>query len=118
MHVTASFVLLISLVAAPATVAVPTGVDLARLDGWKIVVAPDAIASEAYAAEEFRDHLVRAGGPTLLIVREISSTGRYIYIGPSKSLQASDVGFDVSDFGPDDLRIVVRDEQIAIAGGR
>ena len=118
MHVTASFVLLISLVAAPAAVAVPTGVDLARLDGWKIVVAPDAIASEVYAAEEFRDHLVRAGGPTLLIVREISSTGRHIYIGPSKSLQASDVGFDVSDFGPDDLRIVVRDERIAIAGGR
>ena len=34
---------------------VSTGVDLAQLDGWDIVLAPDAIASEVYAAEEFRD---------------------------------------------------------------
>ena len=29
------------------------GVDLAGLDGWDVVVADDATASEVYAAEEF-----------------------------------------------------------------
>ena len=40
-----------SLIAQISVGALPTGVDLATLDGWNIVVAPDAIASEVYAAE-------------------------------------------------------------------
>ena len=38
---------------APTTAKSPEGVDLARLNGWDIVVAVDAIPSEKYAAEEF-----------------------------------------------------------------
>ena len=33
-------------------------------------------------------------------------------------MRRSQVGFDVDRFGPEDLRIVIRDGNIAIAGGR
>ena len=36
----------------------PVGVNLAAMHNWDIVVSPDAIASEFYAAEEFRDHFM------------------------------------------------------------
>ena len=97
---------------------VSTGVDLAQLDGWDIVLAPDAIASEVYAAEEFRDHLVLAGVPELPIVRTAKRPGRHVFIGSSHDMQRSPVGFGTDGFGSDDLRIVVRDDHIAIAGGR
>lgn len=97
---------------------VSTGVDLAQLDGWDIVLAPDAIASEVYAAEEFRDHLVLAGVPELPIVRTTKRPGRHVFIGSSHDMQRSPVGFSTDGFGSDDLRIVVRDDHIAIAGGR
>ena len=48
--------------------AVPEAVDLANLGEWDIVVAADALPSEAYAAEEFQQHVARATGHTLPIV--------------------------------------------------
>ena len=96
----------------------PQGVNLAALDGWDIVVAADAIASEVYAAEEFRDLFRRAGGARLPIVQRITRPKRHVFIGPGQAMRRSPVGFGVKPFGPEDLRIVVRDENIAIAGGR
>ncbi len=113
----ASFIAAASLLAQSPT-AVPAGVDLAALDGWAIVVASDAIASERYAAEEFRDHLVRAGGPKLPIVDTARGEDNQVFIGPGKALRDSPIGFDTDGFGETDLRIVVRDGRIAIAGGR
>ena len=114
----AVLLILSALISAAPMSAVPTGVNLADLDGWDIVVAPDAIASERYAAEELRDHLVRAGGPKLPIVQAAQGTARHVFIGPGAAMRKSSVGFDVEDLGSDDLRIVMRDELIAIAGGR
>ncbi len=94
------------------------GLDLAQLNGWDIVVADDAIASEVYAAEEFQDFFRQASGVKLPIVHEIKDLAKHMFIGPGKVMQASSVGFSVKDLGPEDLRIVVRDNNIAIAGGR
>ena len=96
----------------------PAGVDLAELRGWQIVVAPDAIDSEIYAADEFRNHLVRAGGPKLPIAKTTRRRFGHVFIGPGAAMRRSQVGFDVDRFGPEDLRIVIRDGNIAIAGGR
>ena len=96
----------------------PEGVDLAALAGWDVVVAENAIASEVYAAEEFQRILHRARGPKLPIVRQITRPDRHVFIGPSEALRKSAVGFDVGSFGPEDLRIIVRDQNIAVAGGR
>jgi len=98
--------------------AVPQGVDLASLKGWDIVVGEDALPSEYYAAEEFQSHFARAGGGNLAIVKTVDRPDRHVFIGPSKAMRESPVGFSTDEFGPEDLRIVVRDRNIAVAGGR
>ena len=94
------------------------GLDLARLSGWDIVVADDAIASEIYAAEEFQEFFRQASDVKLPIVHKIERWDKHVFIGPGEVMQASPVGFSVEDLGPEDLHIVVRDNNIAIAGGR
>ena len=104
--------------AAPASANAPVGVDLARLDGWDVVVAEDAIPSEKYAAEEFQQFFGEASGIKLPIVTAVDRLDRHIFIGPSQAMRSSNVGFSIDDFGDEDLRIIIRDGNIAIAGGR
>jgi hypothetical protein len=94
------------------------GVDLAKLAGWDIVVAPDASPSETYAADEFRSVFAQATGIELAKVTAPDRADRHVFIGASKSLAGSSVGFDATAMGQESLRIVVRDNLIAIAGGR
>ncbi len=107
-----------------AEAAVPQGVDLANVDGWDIIIPADAIPSEKYAAEELQSLLARATGKKLEIASEPQETEgaggskHHIYVGAGKKMQGSPVGFSVDGFGPEDLRIVIRDGNIAIAGGR
>ena len=96
----------------------PEGVDLAMLQGWDIVIDKQASPSEEYAAEEFRQFFHQAAGVKLSIARKIDRPDRHIFIGPSKMLLAGNVGFDTEGFGDEDFRIIVRDGNIAIAGGR
>ena len=94
------------------------GVNLAALDGWDIVVSQEASPSEAYAAEQFQAFFEQAGGGRLAIVTDPVRADRHVFIGPSAPLAASPAGFSVEGFGDEDLRIVIRDEAIVIAGGR
>jgi hypothetical protein len=111
-------VLLLLCARAACAVPGPQGVDLARMVDWDIVVAEDAIPSEIYAAEELRDHMARATGVRLPIVTEAERPDRHVFVGASPAMQASTVGFRTDEFGPEDLRIIIRDANIAIAGGR
>ena len=95
----------------------PEAVDLAALKGWNIVVADDAIKSEVFAAEEFQRLYMRASGAKLSIVHEIKRPKRHVFIGPSGEMRGSAIGFDVESFGQEDLRVVIRDQNIVIAGG-
>jgi uncharacterized protein DUF4838 len=94
------------------------GIDLARTASWDIVLAEDAIETEVYAAEEFQQFFSISVGVQLPIVRTTGRAANHIFIGPGDLLRSSDIGFSIEDFGPEDLRIVVRDSMIAIAGGR
>ncbi len=105
------------LITAASAAPLSAAVDLADLDEWRIVVAPGAIASEKYAAQEFRTHLALAGGPDLEIVSQAEGPGGHVFIGPGAAM-GSPVGFDLTDYGPEDLRIVVRPGAIVVAGGR
>ena len=97
----------------------PTGpVDLAAMKDWDIVVAPDASPSEVYAAGEFQGIFQRAAGVKLPIVRKVDRGDRHVFIGPGEAMRASPVGFSVEGFSQEDLRIVARGRNIAIAGGR
>lgn len=97
---------------------IPTAVDLAHLDKWQIVVAADAIASERYAAEELQRYYKQASGIELPLVDHAGHTQGNLFVGASSAMRSSAVGFDVDLFGQEDLRIIVRDGNIAIAGGR
>ena len=93
-------------------------VNLASLDDWDIVVDAAAIPSEVYAAQEFCDHFERASNVSLPIVTSTERPDRHIFIGESPPMRQSRVGFEPAKMGDEDLRIVVRDRNIAIAGGR
>jgi len=106
------------LVAGRTVVAAPVGVDLADCAGWNIVVNTAATPSEQYAAEEFQHHFQEATGIQLPIVDSASAADGHVFLGAGQTMQASAVGFKVDGFGDEDYRIVVRDQNIAIAGGR
>ncbi len=80
------------------------GVDLARLSGWDIVLGASSIPSECYAAEEFQRLVAQASGNRLPIVAVAAGTDRHVFIGASAALRSSPVGFEVSDYGDEDLR--------------
>src|SRR5688572_5234282 len=95
----------------------PAGVDLAALGGWDIVIAESASPSTAYAAEELQRFLEKASGSRLPVISMVDRKDRHIFVGPGGAMGESPAGFTVEGFGPEDLRIVIRDGAIAIAGG-
>ncbi len=111
--------LLYVLVICPVSATVPSGVNLAQLDNWDIVIPQNASPSEIYGAEEFQSHFFLASNIRLPIVNQsnITSGGKqHIFIGSSPAMSASNVGFSTDEFGQEDFRIIVRDDNIAIAG--
>ncbi|NLZ02947.1 MAG: hypothetical protein GXY25_20695 [Pirellulaceae bacterium] len=97
----------------------PAGaVNLADLSGWDIVIPSEPIESEIYAAEELQHFLAEATGCELPLRRKAEADERHFFVGQSDAMLASNVGFDTSMMGDEDLRILVRGENLAIAGGR
>ena len=91
---------------ARVTAQTTQGVNLARLKGWDIVVADDAIHNENYAAKEYQELFRQASGTKLPIVHKIKRLDKHVFIGPGKVMQHSPVGFSVDDLGPEDLHIL------------
>ncbi|MBN1421645.1 MAG: DUF4838 domain-containing protein, partial [Planctomycetes bacterium] len=110
-------VLSAGLAAASAEAGAPAGVNLASLGTWDIVIALEAPPSTHYAAEEFQSFFESASGAKLAIATAVERPDRHVFIGASPALRASNVAIDVTGFGEEDLRIVIRDDNIAIAGG-
>ncbi len=106
------------LVCGTTLAAPPRAVELADLDGWDIVIAEDAIASEQYAAQELQRFVALAVGHTLPIVSSADREDRHFFVGPSHAMRESALGFSIEACGPEDLRIVVRDDIVVLAGGR
>ncbi len=106
------------LMAFTMTSGATAGIDLARLAGWDIVIAPgDGPRVEEYAAKELHDHLAQAAEIQLPIVTRVDGARHHLFVGDSAAMRASDVGFAVDEFGPEQLRMVIGEENIAIAGG-
>ncbi len=98
---------------------VPSGVNLANLTNWDIIIAEDASPIEVYAAEEFQSHFTQAGGIRLPISSQPDPANggqRHIFIGSSSAMRASEVGFITDEFCEEDFRIIVRNDNVAIAG--
>ena len=92
--------------------------DVSSTDEWDIVVSENAIPSERYAAEEFQEFLAEATGLRLPIVSAVDRPDRHVFIGPGEAMLKSSAGFGTQGMGDEELRIVVRGGNIAIAGGR
>jgi hypothetical protein len=110
---------LYALMVCCVSAAVPSGVNLSDLANWDVIIAENASPSEVCAAEEFQSHFAQASSIRLPIVSQpaLAAGGqRHIFIGSSSAMRASDVGFETREFGQEDFRIVVRDDNIAIAG--
>ncbi|TKJ33430.1 MAG: hypothetical protein CEE38_20735 [Planctomycetes bacterium B3_Pla] len=118
-NIVTMIIMLYALVVCPVSANVPRGVNLAKLDNWDIVIVENASPSVIYAAEEFRSHFSQASNIHLPVVSksEPATDGRHhIYIGSSPAMRTSNVGFSTDEFGQEDFRIIVRDDNIAIAG--
>jgi hypothetical protein len=104
---------------APAAVLAeaPRGVDLASLRDWDIVVAEGAQPAVLFAAEELQSLFEKASGVRLSVMTRAERPDRHVFIGWSDAMGKSNAGFDVGNLGAEDLRIVVRDANITIAGG-
>ncbi len=85
---------------------------------WNILVARDALPSEAHAASELRAFLERAGAEQMAIVNDADHGDPRIFIGPGAAARADGLAVNTEGFGPEDLRVVVSRDGIAIAGGR
>ncbi|MGD8500577.1 MAG: hypothetical protein PVJ86_08005, partial [Phycisphaerales bacterium] len=118
-YVVTTIILLYALAACPSSAAVPGGVNLAKLANWDIIIAEDASPTEVYAAEEFQSHFAKASSIHLPIVSQPDPSAggqRHIFVGASSAMRASKVGFSTDEFGEEDFRIIVRNDNIAIAG--
>ncbi len=92
--------------------------DASEMAGWDIVVADDAIASEKYAAEEFQRFFGQATGLDLPVRNNAETAAGHVYIGPGEAFERSGCAFRTDRMGEEELRIVVKRDRIAIAGGR
>ena len=118
-HIRMSVMLSFALSICSAPASTPQGVNLADLAGWDIIITEDAGPSVVYAAEEFQALFARASGVTLPIIQQagpLISYQRHVFIGASPAMRASPVGFSTDAFAEEDVRIVVRNDTIAIAG--
>jgi len=118
-YVVTMIISLYALMVCSVSAAVPRGVNLADLANWDIIIAEDAPPSEIYAAEEFQSHFAQASSIRLPIVHQANSgisRQRHIFIGSSPSMRASKVSFSTDEFEEEDFRIIVRDDNVAIAG--
>ncbi|HPC16794.1 MAG TPA: DUF4838 domain-containing protein [Candidatus Hydrogenedentes bacterium] len=98
--------------------AAASGIAPDSMNGWAIVVADDAIASEKYAASEFQSLFRQATGIELPIVSAPPAPDHNIFIGHNAAMASSPVGFGIEKLGDEGLRIRIRKNNIAIAGGR
>ena len=118
-YVVTVIISLYAMMVCSVSAAVPRGVNLSKLVNWNIIIAQDAPPSEIYAAEEFQNHFAQASSIHLPIAGEpnLTTAGkRHIYIGSSSAMRASNVGFSTDEFGEEDFRIIVRNDNVAIAG--
>ncbi|MDZ7292221.1 MAG: DUF4838 domain-containing protein [candidate division KSB1 bacterium] len=96
----------------------PQTLKLKDLSGWSIVLGEEAIPSEQYAAEEFQRLFAEVTGTTLPIISKPSAAIRNIFIGPSSAVELTSLRLGERQFGEEELAIRIREDNIAIVGGR
>jgi hypothetical protein len=118
-HVVTTIIMLCALMAYSASASVPRGVNLSNMNNWDIIIGENALPNEIYAAEEFQSYFAQVSNIRLPIVRKANPATdgqNHIFIGSNAAMRTSQIGFGTDEFGREDFRIVVSDDNIAIAG--
>ncbi len=88
--------------------------NVSKMKGWDIVVTDDAIPSEKYAAEEFKNLFLEATGIDLPINNSAKDTSAHVFIGQNPMLN----GYESNKFDEEELCVIVKEDMLAIVGGR
>ena len=104
------------------------GLNLAALEGWRIVIPEKPIPSEAFAAREFQHFFNIASGANLPIITSVIShpsnpdetrrTGQRIFIGSHKAMHEINQDSHTEGSGSEDFSIIIRENSITISGGK
>ena len=89
-----------------------------QMKDWDIVVDSEAIPSEKYAAEEFQHWFGKATGISFPVHHSVEEAENHVYIGQGALLAKSGLTIDTADLGDEELCVIVREDSIAIVGGR
>jgi len=89
-----------------------------EMRNWDIVVDSEAIPSEKYAAQEFQRFFEQATGILLPVHNSDNKASNHVYIGNSAALAESGIAVDVSELGEEGLHVIIKDDVLAIVGGR
>ncbi len=89
-----------------------------EMQNWDIVVDSEAIPSEKYAAQEFQHFFRQVTGMLLSIHNTSEKSSNHVYIGESVALTESGVTIDISELEEEGLHVIIRDDLLAIVGGR
>lgn len=92
--------------------------DLSNLSSWTIVTPGDAIPSEQYAASELQSLLEQTIGVKVPMAAAPPHPAFNLFVGFSPAVSENFPGYKIDDLGEEGLRIIVRPENIVIAGGR
>jgi hypothetical protein len=85
---------------------------------WDIILSPDAIPAERYAAEEFQRLFAQATRIQLPIRYHAEQPARHVYIGPSASLDVSGLTVNLDALEEEDFQITIDRARITLVGGR
>src|SRR3954471_5728350 len=98
--------------------AINSGIDLAHLEGWDIIVAKNAIPGEQYAAMELQEFLEQSTGAHLKITHAVSAEAspHRFYVGGSATADAVISSLKTDRFGAEDFRIAIDDNAVVIVG--
>ncbi|MFQ6039323.1 MAG: DUF4838 domain-containing protein [Candidatus Poribacteria bacterium] len=92
--------------------------DCSRMKNWDIVVDSSAISSEKYAAQEFQHWFKEATGIPLPVHHRAGEATHRVIIGQGAPLATSDIAIDTDELGDEGLCVIVREDSMAIVGGR
>jgi hypothetical protein len=91
---------------------------LSEMRDWDIIVDSEATPSEKYAARELQRFFEQSTGILLPVRNAAEEASNHVYIGEGAALAKGNIAVDASELGEEDFHVIIRNDLIAIVGGR
>lgn len=91
---------------------------ISEMRDWDIVIDPEAIPAEKHAAQEFQHMLGKSAGVFLPIRNSGEDASDHVHIGKSAALTEGNITIDTSELGEEGFHVIIREDLLAIVGGR